>query len=289
MAPWRKALARPALTRRALAWTGASAALLAQAGFSPGVVKATFGTGSSVMAVIPPGGGRPPAGLGRTIAWQHGEEPPAIAAEGNIAAAAAAVRWVARLLGRDDAELARLASGAAEGGDGPEGRDGSSGSAGPSDGHGLVLVPAFGGLGAPHWDRGARAILVGMTQATGQAELARAAFESVVFQVADTFALADQAVGGAAELRADGGMSASDRFMQMQADLIGRPVRRAAGPEASALGAAYLAGLAAGQWTRRDLEAAGSGGTVFPPRADEQWRTRRLAEWHDALARSRLG
>jgi glycerol kinase len=253
------------------------AALLAQAGLRPGVVKATFGTGSSVMALIPPER-RPPAGLARTIAWRYGDGAPAFAAEGNIASAGAAIRWVGRLLGHDDAELAALAAtapGEEADRDTPPGGD-------------LVLVPAFGGLGAPYWDRDARAILVGMTHATGPAQLAQAAFESVVFQVTDTFVLADEAVGGAAELRADGGASVNDRLMQLQADLIGRPVRRSASPEASASGAAYLAGLAAGQWTGGDLASAADSGTLFEPRSDEAWRARSLSRWHDALARSRL-
>jgi glycerol kinase len=251
------------------------AALLAQAGSQPGVVKATFGTGCSVMAVIPPGA-RPPAGLSRTIAWQDGGSPPVFAAEGNIASAGAAVRWAARLLGRDDAELARLAEGSP---------------AGPSDlahGDSLTLVPAFGGLGAPYWDRQARAVLVGFTQATGPAQLARAAFESVAFQVADTFALIDQVTGGATELRADGGLSQSDGLMQFQADLIGRPVRRMASTDGSAAGAALLAGVAAGQRKDAGSEPRAGSGTLFRPAAAGEWRERTMARWHDALARARL-
>lgn len=245
------------------------AALLAQAGARPGVVKATFGTGCSVMAVIA-AGAQPPAGLGRTIAWQDGTSPPVLAAEGNIASAGAAVRWAARLLGRDDAELARLAAASS---DGP-----------PGDG--LTLVPAFGGLGAPYWDRQARAVLVGFTQATGPAQLARAAFESVAFQVADTFALIDQITGGATELRADGGLSESDALMQFQADLIGRPVRRMASPDGSAAGAALLAGVTAGLRKDASGEPGNEGGTLFRPAAAGDWREQTLARWHDALARA---
>jgi glycerol kinase len=235
------------------------------------VVKATFGTGCSVMAAIPPDS-QPPSGLSRTIAWQDGTAPPVFAAEGNIASAGAAVRWAAQMLGRDDAELARLAETA---------------TAAMAPGSGLALVPAFGGLGAPYWDRRARAILVGFTQATGPAQLARAAFESVAFQVADTFALIDQGIG-ASELRADGGLSESDGLMQFQADLIGRPVQRMASSEGSAAGAAFLAGRAAGQWKDTDTVFRAKAGTVFQPAAAIEWRTRAMARWHDALARAML-
>jgi glycerol kinase len=251
------------------------AALLAQAGSRPGVVKATFGTGCSVMAVIPPDA-RPPAGLSRTIAWQDGTSPPVFAAEGNIASAGAAVRWAAQLLGRDDAELARLAE------------TSSAGTSALAPGDDLTLVPAFGGLGAPYWDRQARAVLVGFTQATGPAQLARAAFESVAFQVADTFALIDQSTGGATELRADGGLSESDGLMQFQANLIGRPVRRMASTEGSATGAAFLAGVTAGQRKDTSTGSRAGTGTLFRPAVTGEWRERTLARWHDALARATL-
>jgi glycerol kinase len=246
------------------------AALLAQAGSQAGVVKATFGTGCSVMAIIP-ATARPPAGIGRTIAWQVGSGPAVFAAEANIASAGAAVRWVAQLLGRDDADLARLADAAVD----------------EASGDGLVMVPAFGGLGAPYWDRQARAVLVGFSQGTGPGQLARAAFESVAFQVADTFALIDQVVGGASELRADGGVSAHDGLMQFQADLIDRPVRRMASTEGSAAGAALLAGVAAGQRGEAEIAPGADAGTVFQPVADGPWRDRALARWHDALDRAR--
>jgi glycerol kinase len=250
------------------------AALLAQAGSRPGVVKATFGTGCSLMAAIPRTA-RPPAGLSRTIAWQCGTSLPVFAAEGNIAAAGAAVRWAAQLLSCDEAGLARLAGTVA-----------TAAEAALEDE--VILVPAFGGLGAPYWDRQARAVLVGISQATGPAQIARAAFESVAFQVADTFALIDQVLGRASELRADGGVSVHDPLMRTQADLIGRTVRRASVPEGSAAGAAFLAGMATGQWTDSDIGSLTGSGTLFQPTADEEWRERTLARWHDALARARF-
>jgi len=252
------------------------AALLAHAGTRAGVVKATFGTGCSVMAIIPPAL-RTPAGLSRTIAWQDNSAAPVLAAEANIASAGAAVQWAARLLGRPDADLAQLADSA------DEDRAGE-----PASADDVILVPAFGGLGAPYWDREARAVLVGITQATGPAQIARAAFASVAFQVADTFTLIDRLLGSASELRADGGVSVYDGLMQLQANLIGRPLRRMANPEGSATGAAFLAWVAAGQWKSADIDAAIGAGTVFQPAADQEWRDGHLARWHDALARARL-
>ncbi len=251
------------------------AALLAQTGSQAGLVKATFGTGCSVMAIIP-ATARPPSGISRTIAWQAADGPPVFAAEANIASAGAAVRWVARLLDRTDADLARLADGA------------GVASSGAEPGADLVMVPAFGGLGAPYWDRQARAVLVGFSQGTGPGQLARAAFESAAFQVADTFALIDQALGGASELRADGGVSAHDGLMQLQADLLGRPVRRMTNMEGSAIGAAILAGIAAGQWNEAEIMSRAGAGTLFQPVADGKWRDAALARWHDALNRARL-
>lgn len=243
------------------------AALFAHAGFRPGVVKATFGTGSSVMAAVP-AGTRPQDGLARTIAWQQGAAAPVFAVEANIAAAGAAVRWLAELLGRDEDDLARLAD-----------------DAGDAE---VVLVPAFNGLGAPYWDTGARAVLVGMTQATRQAQLARAAIESIAFQVADAFTLIDKAIGGTTRLRADGGASGNDMLMRFLADLIDRPVARAASPEASALGAAYLGGLSTGIWSTSDIASFSRADDMFHPSATPEWRVGVFAKWRDALARATM-
>jgi glycerol kinase len=206
--------------------------------------------------------------LARTIAWQIAASRPTFALEGNVVAAGTAVRWVADLLGCEEATLTRLADNA--------------------DDSDVVLVPAFNGLGAPYWDPAARAVLVGMTQATGAAQLARAAVESVAFQVADTFALIDTALGGTRHLRADGGASTSNMLMRFLADLVNRPVLRAVNSEASAVGAAYLAGLAAGQWTEDDIESLAGNAQEFLPKASAEWRARNFGRWHDALARARL-
>jgi glycerol kinase len=123
---------------------------------------------------------------------------------------------------------------------------------------------------------------------TGPAEVARAAVESMAFQVADTLSRFGTVLGGPiAELRADGGPTGNDRLMALQAELTGRPVLRAGRPEVSALGVAYLAGTALGIWADADLSELTPQGTRFTPYEDAAWRNRRMAGWYDAVARSR--
>ncbi|MCX5095814.1 FGGY-family carbohydrate kinase [Streptomyces sp. NBC_00365] len=230
------------------------------------MVKATYGSGSSLMALCPKDV-KPPDGIARTIAWRIAGEDPACALEANIASAGTAVRWAARLLGMDAAGLAELAA---------TGRDSE-----------LHLVPAFDGLGAPYWDRDARAVLCGIQQDTGPAELARAAVESLAYQVADTLTRFEDALGTVSQLCADGGPTANERLMSFQADLAGRPVLRAGLPELSALGVAQLAGVALGIWSEADLETATPPGTRFAPTKDLAWRSARMADWRRAITRAR--
>ncbi|MFD6170985.1 FGGY-family carbohydrate kinase [Streptomyces coeruleorubidus] len=245
------------------------AALFAQSHGRPGVVKATYGTGASLM-VLNPEGHRPAGGIAATLAWRRTRDGGAAhALEANIASAGTAIRWAAQLLGTDSAGIAALAVDAREASE-------------------VYLVPAFSGLGAPYWDRGARALLVGMDFDTGPAEVARAAVESMAFQVADTLSRFDTVLGGpVAELRADGGPTGNDRLMALQAELIGRPVLRAGRPEVSALGVAYLAGTALGVWDDADLPGLTPQGTRFASHEDDAWRNRRMAGWHDAVACAR--
>ncbi len=235
------------------------------------MVKATYGTGSSLM-VLNPQEHEPAGGVAATLAWRRrGEDRAAHALEANIASAGTAIRWAARLLGTDSAGIAALAADA------------------PGDG-GVYLVPAFSGLGAPYWDRSARAVLIGMGFDTGPAEVARAAVESMAFQVADTLARFDTVLGApAAQLQADGGPTGNGNLMALQADLIGRPVLCAGRPEVSALGAAHLAGTALGVWDDADLAGLAPHGTRFTPHRDDAWRNRRMAEWRDAVACARGG
>jgi glycerol kinase len=199
------------------------AALYAHGRPSAAPVKVTYGTGSSV--VIPTADdGREVSGLARTIVW--GDPQPQRAVEGNITSTGATLTWLSRLLQRTPAELAELAVG--------------------SGSDGVHIVPAFGGLSAPYWDGRAEAVVDGLTLATGPAQLARAAVESIAFQVADVIDVAGP--GAASAIFADGGASANDMLMQFQADVCGLPVLRSRTPELSALGAARMAGVAAGLW-----------------------------------------
>jgi glycerol kinase len=182
---------------------------------SPGA-KVTYGTGSSVMRLA----SVTDQSVCTTIAW--GDPAPRLAAEGNIRSSGSTVAWLADLLGVTTDRIAALAEGAT------------------SDG--VVLVPAFGGLAAPWWDDAAQGLVTGLTLGSGPAQLARAALESIAHQVADVAG----AMGPVGALLADGGASANDSLMQIQADLAGVPVRRARGGNLSALGAAHLAGRAAG-------------------------------------------
>jgi glycerol kinase len=197
------------------------AAMYGQGCTQTGMVKATYGTGSSVMT--------PVDGFvetGCTLAWLT--DCPVYALEGNIVSSGAALAWTADLLGLPDVgTLVDLAVTV------------------PSA-EGVVLVPAFTGLGAPHWDRAARAALTGMNNSTTRAHIARAAVDAVAHQICD---ITDTIPGTLTSLRADGGATVSDLLMQTQADLLGHPVEAADVPEISALGAAELAWSTLGEPT----------------------------------------
>ncbi len=156
------------------------------------------------------------------------------------------------------------------------------------DAGGVVLVPAFTGLGAPHWDGHARGALVGLTRGTGRAHIARAALEAIAFQCADVLAaMAADAGMPLAELRVDGGASANNLLMQTQADLCGVPVRRPVVTETTALGAAHLAGLATGFWGPGDVLAAHVQlDRVFEPRLSADHREALRQRWQNAVNRS---
>ena len=248
------------------------AALAGQGCFQPGMVKATFGTGC--FALLHTGARAVPSRhrLLTTIALQRwGQRTYAL--EGSIFVAGAAVQWLRDGLGliRQAAEAGTLAAQADPAQD-------------------VFLVPAFVGLGAPHWDPAAQAILTGLTRNTGPAELARAALECVAFQTADLMEAMhlDGAGVPAAVLRVDGGMSASDWTMQCVADILDRPVERPRGLETTAGGAAYLAGLDAGLCPDPDAFAEGwQAERRFTPHGDGPLRARRRAGWADAVRRSR--
>jgi glycerol kinase len=154
---------------------------------------------------------------------------------------------------------------------------------------GLFLVPAFAGLGAPHWDAYARGLLIGITRDTGNAEVARAALEGVAFQVADLLDAIESDTGRKLhELRVDGGMTRSEFLMQFQADILGIPVVRPAVTETTALGAAYLAGIAVGFWkSAQDVASQWKVERVFEPKMRRASAQDLRARWQEALARAK--
>jgi glycerol kinase len=244
------------------------AALFGHGAFRPGAVKATYGTGSSLMTATPV---RTQAeGLSTTIAWSFPGDLQ-YALEGNITDTGGAIDWTGRLLGTDHPDqVATLAAGAPDSG-------------------GVYLVPAFAGLGAPHWDDRARGLLCGLTRGVGPAHVALAAIESIAYQVRDVFDVMIRAIGVASPtLLADGGASRNDQLMQFQADLLGVPVERNGSTDLSAMGAAWLAGLCVGVWQRDGLGRLPRTFDRFEPRMAVAERERRLAGWRDAVARTRL-
>jgi glycerol kinase len=241
------------------------AALYAHAGWLAGRVKATYGTGSSVMGRCPPNTDVGEA-LCLTVAWDDGD--PAYAVEGNIRASGATLSWLARCVGRTPEELAGLAAGAS------------------SDG--VHIVPAFNGLGAPWWDAEATGLISGLTMGCGLPQLARAALESIAFQIDDVVEAAEKALGAVTTLLADGGPSGNPTLMQLQADLSGRQVHRAGQDALSALGAAHLAGYAIGLWSRGGLDDLPRPRDVYRPELPADARHGRRSEWHAAVDRSRM-
>jgi len=206
-----------------------------------------------------------------TVAWQIGNIR-SFALEGSVFIGGAVVQWLRDGLGIIDsaAEIEALAGSVADSG-------------------GLVLVPAFTGLGAPYWDPYARGILVGISRATTDGHVARAALEAIAFQVVDLVRAMRNDTGlTISELRVDGGATANDLLMQIQADLLGIPVVRPRVTETTSIGAAYLAGLAAGVWKNPD-EIAGQWRVdrIFEPRIADGEREEKYARWLDAVERAK--
>lgn len=236
-----------------------------------GVVKATYGTGSSLMTPVD-AYVVPQKGVTTTIAWAI-DGVPTYALEGNILVSAASLPWVSEVLGLegDVAALSELA----------ESAEALSG---------VYFVPAFVGLGAPYWDGKARAIFSGITFNTGREQLARAAFEGLAHQISDVFeAMSAQAPAPLQHLLADGGASANAFLMQLQADQLGVDVVASDVPEASALGAGLLAGMALGIWAdAKDVPALAGKRAPVRPQLDAEKRKETRSGWHDAVARARL-
>ena len=241
------------------------AALFGHAGWRTGLVKATYGTGTSVVAASQRLTDQA-SGLCETVAWQTGTSP-VRAVEGNIRSSGATLAWLARLTSASPAQLGSMAANA--------------------QADGVHLVPGFNGLGAPWWDPEATGLLTGLTLGTTLENVARAALESVAFQVDDLLAAIRQATGEAGVLSVDGGAAANSSLMQLQADVSGIPVLRPKTADLSALGAAHLAGLAGGLWSAEDLDALPRPHDEFTPAAGAQWRASEVSAWHAAVRRAR--
>jgi glycerol kinase len=246
------------------------AALFGQACFTPGMAKNTYGTGCFMLMNT---GHAPQASANRlltTIAWHL--EARHYALEGAVFVGGAVVQWLRDGLGfiEKSSEVEALAATVPDAG-------------------GMYLVPAFTGLGSPHWDAYARGTMVGLSRGTTRAHIARAALESIAFQSAEVLlAMQRDAKQPLLELRVDGGATANDLMMQFQADLLGVPVVRPKVTETTALGAAYLAGLAVGFWGSLDEVAANwQVDRRFEPAMPRDAAAARLRQWERAVERSR--
>ncbi len=249
------------------------AATFGQACFAPGEAKNTFGTGAFLLMNTGAEARSSAHGLLSTVGWQLAlAAPAAYVLEGSVFSAGSAVQWL-----RDGLRAVAAAS------------DIEALAASVGDTGGVYLVPAFTGLGAPYWDPDARGTIVGITRGTGLAELARATLESIAFQVADVLeAMAADAGSRLEVLRVDGGAAANDLLLQLQANLLGVPVERPVVAETTALGAAYLAGLAVGYWDSLEEVAANWAlDRRFEPSMSEDRRASMLHDWHRAVERSR--
>jgi len=230
-----------------------------------GTAKATYGTGSFVLAPTGSDCSMPPDGLVRTAAARRAGGPPSYALEGSVFVTGAAVQWLRDGLGLlDDAAASAAAASSLDGNDG------------------VYFVPALAGLGSPHWVPDARGLIAGLTRGTRREHLVRAALEAAAYQTRDVL---DAMPGELELLRADGGMTANAWLMQFQADLLGIPVEVAAEPEQTALGAALLAGLAVGLWPEPRPAPAGARYEPLMPRDEAE---RLYAGWQEALRRTLL-
>ncbi len=245
------------------------AALFGQRGFLPGSIKATYGTGSSLMTPIEELR-ISDRGLSSTVAW--GLDRITYALEGNISVTGSAVQWFGQFLGADEPAM-RVATLAQQ----------------VSDTAGVYVVPAFVGLGAPHWDEAARGMICGMTRGTTAAHVARAVLDSIAYQVRDVFdAMQEDAGIQLQSLLADGGATRNDQLMQFQADILNCGILRNSSPEVSPLGAAFLAGLATGFWTSlEELAALPRQFERFEPKMPDSQRQELYAGWQAAVARAK--
>ncbi|MFI4923243.1 MAG: glycerol kinase GlpK, partial [Burkholderiales bacterium] len=247
------------------------AALFGQCCFRPGMVKNTYGTGCFMLMHTGHKLVKSHNRLLTTVAWGIGNRLE-YAIEGSVFIAGAVVQWLRDGLGiiRSSDEVERLAATVPDNG-------------------GVYLVPAFAGLGSPHWDAYARGTIIGLTRGSTAAHIARAALESIAYQSADLLnAMRADAKTQLSELRVDGGATKNELLMQFQADLLGVPVVHPRVTETTALGAAYLAGLAVGYWkNRKDIAAQWRADRMFEPKMSRDKAEQLQARWQKALGRAK--
>ena len=247
------------------------AATVGQVCFEPGQAKNTYGTGNFLLQNTGTELVRSDAGLLTTVAYRFGDDAPVFALEGSIAVTGSAVQWLRDQLGiiAAAADIEELA-------------------AEVDDNGGLYFVPAFSGLFAPHWRSDARGAIVGMSRYNTAGHLARATLEAICYQTRDVAEAMQQDSGVRLDvLKVDGGVTANDLAMQTQADVLGVPVSRPVVAETTALGAAYAAGLAVGQWSSTDdLRANWKEGKRWEPTWSEDRRAEGYAGWRKALERT---
>ena len=248
------------------------AAMVGQLCTKPGMAKNTYGTGCFLLMQTGESARQSNNQLLTTVAWRRGGEAARYALEGSVFIGGAVIQWLRDGLGliQSAQECDRLAQSV-------------------DDSGGVMLVPAFVGLGAPHWDQYARGTMVGLTRGTNRAHLCRAALDAIAYSVADLIeAMRGDAGTAIRELRVDGGAAASDPLLQMQADLLQVPVIRPKQLETTAVGAAYLAGLGTGLFKSFDeLTETWVQQARFEPAIGEAAAKTQLARWHDAVDRAR--
>ena len=246
------------------------AALFGQACYEKGMVKTTYGTGGFLLMQTGTEAVESENGLLTTVAWRMGGKAE-YALEGSVFVAGASIQWL-----RDEMKLISSAA------------ESEEVALSVPDTAGVYVVPAFTGMGAPYWDMYGRGAIVGLTRGAGRAHIVRATLEAIAFQNADVMDAMTRDSGiPLSQMRADGGASANGFLMQFQADVLGIPVVRPAVTETTAMGAAYLAGLAVGVWESREQVAAlWRTDRIFQPQWSEDQRTERLRQWHRAVLRA---
>ncbi len=247
------------------------AALFGQVCTKPGMSKNTYGTGCFMLLNTGRELVRSTSNLLTTVAWQIEDQPIEYALEGSVFIAGAAIQWL-----RDGLKIIDSAA------------DTEPMARAVEDNGGVYFVPAFVGLGAPHWDQYARGTIIGLTRGTTREHIARAALESIAYQTRDVLAcMREDASIELSELRVDGGAARNDFLMQFQADILGIPVVRPANTETTSAGAAFLAGLAVDFWP--SVESLGEmwqREQTFQPRMNESLRQRLVEGWTRAVERA---